>query len=350
MPVRPFPYYTGGNKRQAGDGGNNGAPIGPAELPGSRRSQLNDESQYKPDPGLANAVNAALLLGQPLLLTGEPGTGKTQLAYSISHDLGWGKPLVFETKSSSTARDLFYTYDTLSRFHAAQTKTGSQRNEDYITYNALGLAILYALEESEVSGWVPAGFVHGGRRRSVVLIDEIDKAPRDFPNDILNEVEHMYFRVPELGNKEFRVVEDNKRPVLILTSNSEKHLPDAFLRRCVYYHIPFPDKTRLKEIVTARIGQFAENSPLLNDALDLFLKLRALEGLDKKPATAELLMWLLYLMERGAQGGDSLHKHRALVRESVGVLVKSKGDQLAAQEIAKEVLGEDRNVGAAVRA
>src|SRR5205085_1382510 len=149
----------------------------------------------------------------------------------------------FETKSTSLARELFYAYDTLGRFHAAQTGEGSQKNLDYVTYNALGVAILRANEEAAVAKWIPQGkgFVHGGRRRSVVLIDEIDKAPRDFPNDILNEVEGMYFRIPELGDALIKA-DETMRPVLILTSNSEKNLPDAFLRRCIYYYLPFPDR------------------------------------------------------------------------------------------------------------
>src|ERR1051326_1055572 len=196
-------YYTG--KRSD-------PPTTPVAIPISLRHGQSKPSGYIPDEGLVNAINVALILGQPLLLTGEPGTGKTQFAYSVANELGFGlrdksgfiKPLVFETKSTTTSRDLFYNYDALSRFHAAQTKTGSQRNVDYINYNALGMAILRSREESEVKEWLPEKFEHGGRHRSVVLIDEIDKAPRDFPNDILNEIEHMYFKVPELDNKEFK--------------------------------------------------------------------------------------------------------------------------------------------------
>ena len=187
-----LPYYTGNPENRRQDGA--------AKLPGSRRARQTDPAGYLPDKGLVDAVNVALLLGQPLLLTGEPGTGKTQLAYSLAWELGFDVPLIFETKSSSTARDLFYGYDTLSRFHAAQTGEGSNASLDYLTWHALGIAILQSRPLTDVEQWLTKDFLYNGPRRSVVLIDEIDKAPRDFPNDLLNEVENLYFRVPELGN------------------------------------------------------------------------------------------------------------------------------------------------------
>lgn len=322
-----FPFYTGEGKE----------PGGPSPLPAPDRRRLKDPGRYLPDSALVKAVNVALLLGQPLLLTGEPGTGKTQLAYSVSRELGYGAPLLFETKSSSVARDLFYTYDTVARFQAVQTGR-SLADRDYLSYNALGLAILYANDADTVADALPEGFQHPGRgRRSVVLIDEIDKAPRDFPNDILNEVEHMYFKVQELGNREVRAPEA-LRPVLIMTSNSEKHLPDAFLRRCVYHHIAFPGKEQLARIVAARIGQFTEGSPFLSDALDFFERVRKLEGLNKKPATAEMLGWLLYLAERGAKTGDRLKQHAEEVRASLGVLVKDTADHAALRPALNELL------------
>src|SRR5262245_57124711 len=169
-----FPYYTGNPQHRRQDG--------PATLPSSRRARQYDPAGYLPDKGLVDAVNVALLLGQPLLLTGEPGTGKTQLAYTLAWELGFDTPLIFETKSSSTARDLFYGYDTLSRFHAAQLREGSQERLDYLTWHALGIAILQSRPRADVETWLPKDFRHTGPRRSVVLIDEIDKAPRDFPN------------------------------------------------------------------------------------------------------------------------------------------------------------------------
>jgi MoxR-like ATPase len=324
-----FPYY-----RSTID-----IAVGQVELPPPWRSRVGDVKGYQPEPGLVDAVNVALALGQPLLLTGEPGTGKTQLAWHVSWQMlgvdNSGKPrepLVFEAKSTSNSRELFYSYDTLGRFHKA--KEGSAQNIDYITYNALGSAILLANDESKVKQWLPtrrSDFVHDGPRRSVVLIDEVDKAPRDFPNDILNELEAMYFRIPELGNEVVSAPSDLK-PIVIITSNSEKSLPDAFLRRCVYYNIPFPDAQKLTEIVQGRLR--GAPGPYLSEALDFFLKLRDDESrLRKKPATAELLGWLVYLGDRIQDRQKGLRTNREILRGSLGALVKNAEDQNAAQEL-----------------
>src|SRR4051812_14381634 len=187
-----FPFYSGTGTAR-GDGA-------AEEFDVPRRADQTRPESYRADQGLVDAANVAILLGQPLLLTGEPGTGKTQFAHSLAWELGLGEPLVFETKSTSAAADLFYHYDALGRFHAAQVGEVGRRTLDYIHYRAMGVAILRANAEAEVAAFLPEGFRHGGPRRSVVLIDEVDKAPRDFPNDLLNEVEGMFFRVPELGN------------------------------------------------------------------------------------------------------------------------------------------------------
>lgn len=326
-----FPFYTGKPENRQPQ---------PAELPLSRRAGHEDPAGYLPDPGLVDAVNVALLLGQPLLLTGEAGTGKTQLAYSLAWELGFDAPLKFETKSSSTSRELFYTYDTLGRFHAAQTGEGSQNSLDYLTYNALGLAILRANEKAAVAPWLPKDFKHDGpAQRSVMLIDEVDKAPRDFPNDILNEVEGMYFKIPELRNVKI-AAEVSMRPILIITSNSEKHLPDAFLRRCIYYNIPFPDEKRLTQIVAARLGRFTGgSSQMLDDALDLFFTLRRRDsGLHKNPATAELLGWLLVLREMGEREGSEnpLRQSSERIASSLNTLVKTAEDQERARTVLEE--------------
>jgi MoxR-like ATPase len=144
---------------------------------------------YIAESGLVNAVNVALMLDKPLLLTGEPGTGKSQLAHSLAWELNLGDPLVFATKSTSVARDLFYTFDSVGRFKAADHRDALS----YLTYNALGKAILFANDEQKVTNLLPTGTAHPGRRQSVVLIDEVDKAPRDFPNDILNEIDYQRF-------------------------------------------------------------------------------------------------------------------------------------------------------------
>lgn len=324
-----YPIYRGDQAGPQADG--------PVELPPpSVFRQINPEA-YMPAAALVDAVNVALLLGQPLLLTGEPGTGKTQLAYSVAWELGLGEPLKFETKSTSKARDLFYYYNSIGRFHAAQTGQGSQDGIDYITYNALGTAILRACKPEEVQAVVPSDFEHRGPRRSVVLLDEVDKAPRDFPNDILNEIEGMYFRVPELQNVEIRAEVDMQPPVVI-TSNSEKHLPDAFLRRCVYYHIEFPEGERLRQIVVNHLGQAVDDrDEFLSDALDLFFTLRSSESrLRKKPATGELLNWIFAMQRIAPADENPLRNSASLALQALGSLVKTREDQEAAHTIAEQ--------------
>jgi len=283
----------------------------------------------------------ALNLGQPLLLTGEPGTGKTQLAYGLANELGLYGPLKFETKSTSTSVDLFYTFNALARFHAAHAGEPSGDGLEFLTYNALGKAILLAKPQDEVAGLLPPGFEHCGPVRSVVLIDEVDKAPRDFPNDILNEVEGMYFRIPELKNREVTAPEA-MRPVLVVTSNSEKNLPDAFLRRCVYYNIPFPTAERLAEIVTARLPWLAgRRGDFLAEALELFdVCRRPANGLRKKPATAELLGWLIALRRAIPGEPNSLRANRDAVIATVSGLLKTKEDQDLAPGIVDQWLAK----------
>lgn len=316
-------FYSGTGKERAEE---------PRSLPPNSVRQRTDPSRYLADPGLIDAVNTALLLGQPLLLTGEPGTGKTLLASSLAWELGFGEPLVFQAKSTSRSRDLFYSFDALGRFQAAQAGVET-KVIDYITYGALGSAILLSSNKEDVKDLLPQDFDHPGTRRSIVLIDEVDKAPRDFPNDILAELELCTFRIPELKN--VKVSAPIKlSPVVIITSNSEKDLPDAFLRRCVYYDIPFPEPARLKEIIDLRLHDVvSKDSELLRDALDLFVSLRDDRvGLSKKPATAELLSWLVVLGQKSKEGGNPLRDDRESVRGTLRVLIKSSADQARAEE------------------
>ncbi|TQV74489.1 MoxR family ATPase [Exilibacterium tricleocarpae] len=328
-----YPYFTGNPEKKRTDLG-----VG---LPVSRRGALTAPEKYRVRPELVDAVNVALTLGQPLLVTGEPGTGKTQLAYYLAYELNLGAPLKFETKSTTVARDLFYQYDTVGRFQAAQmggatqgAALGQRRGAvDYIEYQALGKAILFANAPGHYQAATPGDFQHPGQRRSLVLIDEIDKAPRDVPNDILNEIEGMYFKVPELGNLELQA-EPAYAPVVVITSNSEKSLPAPFLRRCTYFHMPAPSEQELREIVSLRLEAFDSTSPLLTDALKVMEQIQLpRNGFERKPGTSELLNWLLVLMDRGYRVDDHLRRKTDWIDPCVTALFKLQNDQSKARKL-----------------
>jgi MoxR-like ATPase len=286
---------------------------------------LDDPADYLAAPGLSDAVNVALTLGQPLLVTGEPGTGKTQLAGSIAYELGLRSPLVFHTKTTSTAKDLFYQYDSLRHFHDAQFRKEELSIDNYISYEALGLAILLSLSPAEANPFLPEQLRDAGPSRSVVLVDEIDKAPRDLPNDILNEVEQLSFTVKETGR--ILRAEPKQRPILILSSNSEKNLPDAFLRRCVFYHIAFPEQDRLKEIVQRRLKLTPAFTPqMLDHALAHFSEIREL-SLKKKPATAELLSWIRVLDKLQIDVNELRPGQAEAIAFTYAILAKSNEDK-----------------------
>lgn len=290
-----------------------------------KMTELNDPAGYLAGEGLRDAVNVALTLGQPLLVTGEPGTGKTQLAASLAYELGLPAPLVFQTKTTSTARDLFYRYDALGHFHDAQFSKEETAVEKYITYEALGLAILLSMKPEEADAFLPEPLRGTGPVRSVVLIDEVDKAPRDLPNDVLNEIEQMSFTVRETG-RTFSA-DQSYRPIVILTSNSEKNLPDAFLRRCVFYHINFPHGERLKEIVRRRLRFGSSFTPeMLDHAIEHFERIRELT-LKKRPATAELLAWLRILEKRQIDVKNLQRGEAEALAFTYSILSKSKEDQ-----------------------
>ncbi|MEM9917736.1 MAG: MoxR family ATPase [Bacteroidota bacterium] len=284
---------------------------GTAELPDfSVNDKLNDPVLYTPSNALQNAVNVSLALGQPLLVTGEPGTGKTQLAYHIAHFFQLGKPLVFNAQTSSVATDLFYTYDALGHFQYSQNQkdvlSPEQVEARFIHYNALGEAIRR-------------------NKRLLVLIDEIDKAPRDLPNDILFAIENLSFRVPEI-NRSFEA-DSRNRPIIIITSNSEKNLPDAFMRRVVYHHINFPNPEELLFILSRK----TDHIPLtdLRRLIDYFYKIRNLK-LRKSPSTAELIYWVLLLQKMNFNFSriDAVlpFEERTKLQSSFSVLAKNKED------------------------
>jgi MoxR-like ATPase len=291
-------------------------------------------SGYLPDQGLVDAVNVALLLKRPLLLTGEPGTGKTQLAYSVAWQLASRKLLnltsmrveKFETKSSSFAKDLFYSFDTIRRFQAAHSG-GSANNLDYLSYNALGRAILNALPRREVDAVIVKDFPHNGPARSVVLIDEIDKADSDFQDDMLDVLDQMQFDIIEID----KTITARNRPVIVITSNAKKDLSDPFLGRCNFHHIAFPDMGLMRLIVDVHFPNL--NKELSEECIEAFYRLRDLKGIEKKPATRELINWIRALKT------DSHFQMKSLSRGNIpymGILFKKSADlTAAAQQIAR---------------
>jgi MoxR-like ATPase len=305
----------------------NGVPIDERNqvLPGYEPIKDFDHAKnYIAGPGLRQAVNVALALGQPLLVTGEPGTGKTQLAASIAYELKL--PLLkFYTKTTSTAVDLFYRCDALRRFQDAHMGEKKPLNlDDYIEYRALGQAILLTNQPGEVKDYLPKNLLEKVPTRSVVLIDEIDKAPRDLPNDVLNEVEKMQFEVKETG-KTFIAVE-SLRPILVLTSNSEKNLPDAFLRRCIFYHISFPSHEELIEIVKKRFAPYRDfTAQHIEAAVEIFLKIRGVD-LKKRPATAEFLGWIQVLQAIDLDPADIKTGKSEALALTLSILAKSRED------------------------
>jgi MoxR-like ATPase len=314
-------------KLYAGKGGD--PPPTPKTLPPRSHRDATHPRNYIADDGLVDAVNTALLLRQPLLVTGEPGTGKTQLAPSISWELGLGAEVLrFDAKSHSKSKDLFYTVDTLGWFQVAQAGAAKTATAlDFITYNAFGLAILHANDPNDVKHVLPPHLKPPGtKRRWVVLVDEVDKAPRDFPNDLLSEIDEMRFRVPEFRNVEI-AADPEFAPILVFTSNSERDLPDAFLRRCIYYDIPFPDENRLAQIVRARLGEAVQDETFLGDALGLFDELRRpASGLRKRPATAELLGWITALRRMAPDASNPLREIPVRARDALAALVKNEDD------------------------
>jgi MoxR-like ATPase len=290
--------------------------------------ELEDPKNYIPSDGLSKAVNIALALGQPLLVTGEPGTGKTQLATSIAHELDL-PTIKFYTKTTSTADDLFYQYDALRRFQEAQISHTPKELDEYITYCALGKAILLTQPLENVHKYLPPEDQSKCPTRSVVLIDEVDKAPRDFPNDILNEIDKLEFRVKETG-KVWRT-EQRFRPIVILTSNSEKNLPDAFLRRCIFYHIEFPSPEQLKEIVLKKFKKQRLSPQFIETAVEHFEEIREWAR-KKKPATAEFLNWLQILQSLKIDFDDLEDGSYESLILSYSVLAKTNEDLAAIKD------------------
>ena len=248
------------------------------------------------------AVNAAMTLERPLLVKGEPGTGKTVLAIEIAKTIG--APLIeWHIKSTTKAHQGLYEYDAVARLRDGQL--GEERARDIRNYIKRG-----KLWEAFTSD-----------QRPVLLIDEIDKADIEFPNDLLQELDRMEFFVYETGE----TVKANKRPVVIITSNNEKELPDAFLRRCFFHYIKFPDADTMTEIIEVHFPGIKKR--LVSDALKIFYEVREVPGLKKKPSTSELLDWLKLLLSEDVPE-DVLRERdpRKAIPPLHGALLKNEQD------------------------
>ncbi len=259
-------------------------------------------SSYIATDDLTMAVNAAVTLERPILVKGEPGTGKTQLAIEVANSLG--KPLhEWHIKSTTKAQQGLYEYDAVARLRDSQL--GDDRVHDIANYIVRG-KIWEAFESDE---------------QPVLLIDEIDKADIEFPNDLLRELDRMEFYVYETQ----QLVTARHRPIIVITSNNEKELPDAFLRRCFFHYIKFPDKDTMSDIVNVHFPNLKKE--LLAEALNAFYKVRDVRGLKKKPSTSELLDWIKLLLAEDippeALRGDD---KRSAIPPLYGALLKNEQD------------------------
>ena len=258
-------------------------------------------SEYISTKDLSVAVNAAINLEKPLLVKGEPGTGKTELARQIAKSLKL-EIIEWSIKSTTKAQQGLYEYDAVTRLR------DSQLNKDKI---------------DNISNYIKKGKIWSSfetENRSVLLIDEIDKADIEFPNDLLQELDKMEFYVYETGD----VVKAKKRPIVIITSNNEKELPEAFLRRCFFHYIKFPDFDILTKIVNVHFPDIKKN--LLDSALKIFFEIRDVQGLKKKPSTSEALDWIKLLLVEDLGPLDLKEEKNDILPKLHGALVKNEQD------------------------
>lgn len=256
---------------------------------------------YVATDDLTIAVNAAVTLERPLLVKGEPGTGKTELAMQVSSALGL-RMIEWNIKSTTRAQQGLYEYDAVSRLRDSQL--GEERVHDVANYIRKG-KLWEAFEADE---------------KVVLLIDEIDKADIEFPNDLLQELDKMEFFVYETGE----TIKARQRPIVIITSNNEKELPDAFLRRCFFHYIRFPEMDTLKKIVEVHHPGIKEN--LLTTALTQFYEIRDQQGLKKKPSTSEVLDWLKLLLAEDMDAADLKKDGASALPKLHGALLKNEQD------------------------
>jgi MoxR-like ATPase len=258
-------------------------------------------ADYVATDDLTIAVNAAVTLQRPLLVKGEPGTGKTELAKQVAQSLGL-EMIEWNIKSTTRAQQGLYEYDAVSRLRDSQL--GDERVHDVKNYIRKG-KLWQAFEAEE---------------RVVLLIDEIDKADIEFPNDLLQELDKMEFYVYETGE----TIKARQRPIVIITSNNEKELPDAFLRRCFFHYIRFPEMETLKKIVEVHHPGIKES--LLTTALTQFYEVREQAGLKKKPSTSEVLDWLKLLLAEDMDAADLKGDGKSALPKLHGALLKNEQD------------------------
>lgn len=269
----------------------------------NKMNKFQGSTEYVVSQELMHAVNVSIALQKPLLIKGEPGTGKTMLADAISKALEKDL-IIWNIKSTTKAQDGLYVYDTVQRLYDSQFGEGNVAEiKKYIKLGKLGEAFT-------------------SEKQIVLLIDEIDKADLEFPNDLLWELDKMEFYIPE--TKE--TIKTKERPIVIITSNAEKELPDAFLRRCIFHYIQFPDEEKMSEIVKVHYPDI--ESKLLAQAMETFYWIREMKEIQKKPSTSELLDWLQALVLSGVP----LNKIKSEI-PFVGVLLKKDKDIEAMFEI-----------------